>query len=79
MPLKATNNIQESVIDIVHFKYRLQIKDPRRDDLTPKLLPFEHQSDCSSVDSNFHLLHRLCKTRERQQSTSKSTHVSNKL
>lgn len=49
------------MIDIVHFKYRLQIKDPRRDDLTSELLPFEHLSDSSSAGSNFHLLYRLCK------------------
>lgn len=64
------------MIDIVHFKYRLQIKDPRRDDLTSELLPFEHLSDSSSAGSNFHLLYRLCKTWERQQSTSKSTQTS---
>lgn len=57
MPLKDTNNIQESMIEIVHFKYGLLIKDFRRDDLTSELLPFEHQSDCSSAGGNFHLLH----------------------
>lgn len=34
MPLKDTNNIQESMIEIVHFNYGLLIKDFRRDDLT---------------------------------------------
>lgn len=60
------------MIEILHFKYRLLIKDLRRDDLTPELLPFEHQSDCSSAGTNFHL-HRLCKTWEHQQGTNKSS------